>query len=208
MLKINGVQIFCGLLTVTNEKGEIRICTLVATKAHSQFELALKQMKHSLDQYGHAQPTIFYTDNMADKAFLESSFPSLRQGVVPVEKYLHLDPLLVPSHIHVLVRNTTSSIDDAVRTIMAYLVPDEIETIYIGFDAEWNVNVSDRGFVTGRGQTAIIQIAHENVVYILQVCPCHISQGLPDIYYNRSGKCLHKISCHNNSGCFCPTNTS
>lgn len=36
--KVNGVQVF---LTVTNEKGEIWVCNLVASKAHSRFELAL-----------------------------------------------------------------------------------------------------------------------------------------------------------------------
>ncbi|KIK66743.1 hypothetical protein GYMLUDRAFT_69852 [Collybiopsis luxurians FD-317 M1] len=39
--KINGVQVFVALLTVTNEKGEIWLCNLVASKSHSQFELAL-----------------------------------------------------------------------------------------------------------------------------------------------------------------------
>jgi hypothetical protein len=93
------------LLTVTNEKGEIQVCDLVATKAHSQFELALKRMQESLDLYGHSQPTLFYTDNMADKAFLEASFPSLRQNVVPVEKYSHLEPIAIPN-IHVLIKNS------------------------------------------------------------------------------------------------------
>jgi hypothetical protein len=170
ILKINGVQIFCGLLTVTNEKGEIRVCTLVATKAHSQFELALKRMRQSLDQFGHSQPVLFYTDNMSDKTFLESSFPSLRQDVVPVEKYAHLELLSVPPDVRVLVWNTVSSIDDAVRTIMEGIEPDGHNAIYVGFDSEWNVNVSERGFVMGRGQTAIIQIAHEKIVYIFQVC--------------------------------------
>jgi hypothetical protein len=170
ILKINGVQIFCGLLTVTNEKGEIRVCTLVATKAHSQFELALKRMRQSLDQFGHSQPVLFYTDNMSDKTFLESSFPSLHQDVVPVEKYAHLELLSVPPDVRVLVRNTVSSIDDAVRTIMEGIEPDGHNTIYVGFDSEWNVNVSERGFVMGRGQTAIIQIAHQKIVYIFQVC--------------------------------------
>jgi hypothetical protein len=171
-LKINGVQIFCGLLTVTNQKGQIRVCTLVATKSHSQFELALKRMRESLDKYGHIQPTLFYTDNIADKAFLESSFPSLRQNVIPVEKYSHLEPITIPSDIHVLVRNSVSSIDDAVRTIVEHILPEDDNSICVGFDTEWNVNVSERGFVMGRGQTAVIQMAHEKVVYIFQVCLC------------------------------------
>ncbi|KAF8578394.1 hypothetical protein K439DRAFT_1621365 [Ramaria rubella] len=79
IMKVNGIAIFVGLLTVTNEKGEIRVCDLVATKAHSQFELALIRMRELLELYGHKQPTIFYNDNMSDKQFLETSFPSLQQ---------------------------------------------------------------------------------------------------------------------------------
>ncbi|KAJ6494329.1 hypothetical protein C8R45DRAFT_793580, partial [Mycena sanguinolenta] len=91
--KINGDQIFIALLTVTNELGEIRICNLVATKSHSQFELALNRMRESLDRYGDDQPAIFYPDNMANKDFLERCFPSLRDAVVAVQKYPHLDAL-------------------------------------------------------------------------------------------------------------------
>jgi len=90
--KVNGECIFCGLLTVTNQKGEIRSSNLVATKAHSQFCLALNRMRESLQLYGHRQPELFYTDNMADKGFLESSFPSLLENVVPVQKYANLGP--------------------------------------------------------------------------------------------------------------------
>lgn len=42
--KVDGVPVFTALLTVTNEKGEIRVCNLVATKSHSQFELALQRI--------------------------------------------------------------------------------------------------------------------------------------------------------------------
>jgi hypothetical protein len=75
---VDGVQVFTALLTVTNEKGEIRICNLVATKSHSQFELALQEMRKSLELYGHDQPSVFYTDNMVDKEFFKKCFPSLQ----------------------------------------------------------------------------------------------------------------------------------
>src|SRR5688572_3379301 len=102
-----------GLLTVTNQKGEIRICNLVATKSHSQFETALTQMRQSLQLYGHEQPSIFYTDTMSDKAFLEASFPSLRADVVPVEKYRDLEAYILPSDVQVNVRNGDNAINAA-----------------------------------------------------------------------------------------------
>jgi hypothetical protein len=76
-MQVNGEQVFTALLTVTNEKGEIQICVFIATKSHSQFEDTLAQMSTSLKMYRHSQPCLFYTDNMADKYLLESSFSLL-----------------------------------------------------------------------------------------------------------------------------------
>ena len=39
IVTINGVPVFIGLLTVTNEMGEIRVIALVATKAHLNLKL-------------------------------------------------------------------------------------------------------------------------------------------------------------------------
>lgn len=162
-------MIFTGLLTVTNERGEIHVCALVATKSHSQFELALKEMRLSLNLFGHSQPHVFYTDNMADKQFLEASFPSLRQDVVPIEKYSHLDPLVIPTNIMISVKNTSSVIDNTICTILDGLSQDGSSSIVVGFDSEWNVEVSSHGHIVSRGSTAVVQISHGNCVFILQV---------------------------------------
>ncbi|KAF8057979.1 hypothetical protein FPV67DRAFT_1525179 [Lyophyllum atratum] len=169
--KVNGVQVFTALLTVTNEKGEIRICNLVATKAHSQFELALNRMRESLDLYGHDQPVLFYTDNVADKEFLERCFPSLREGVLAVEKYSHLPSFTIPSDVEISVLRTSTEIDDTMRSILQLLPDDDDETgvVVIALDSEWNVETSERGYVTGRGQTAVLQIALGKKIYILQI---------------------------------------
>src|SRR6201996_1547880 len=71
-LKLNGVEIYVGLFSMTNERGELRICDLVATKTHSQIEQHLMQLNRSLSLYGHSQPQIIFTDNMADKPLLQT----------------------------------------------------------------------------------------------------------------------------------------
>ncbi|SRR6266571_1599103 len=48
--------IFNGLWTLINEKGEIKVCNLVAMKAHSPFKLGLNCTQQSLEIYGHPQP--------------------------------------------------------------------------------------------------------------------------------------------------------
>ncbi|KAJ7488604.1 hypothetical protein B0H11DRAFT_2230137 [Mycena galericulata] len=178
--KVNGEQVFIALLTITNEKGEIRVCNLVATKSHSQFELALNRMRESLERYGHDQPEIFYTDNMADKDFLERCFPSLREAVISVEKYAHLPPLEIPSNIATTVLKDARIIDEIFRGILQDLSDDdESQQLVLFLDSEWKVETSDRGYVTGRGATAVLQIEYGNNIYIIQICPIIAGGKLP-----------------------------
>ncbi|KIM48835.1 hypothetical protein M413DRAFT_59520 [Hebeloma cylindrosporum] len=177
-VRVNGEQIFIGTLTVTNEKNQIRVCCFVATKSHSQYELALNRMRESLSLYGHSQPSLFYTDNMLDKKFLEDCFPSLRENVIPVEKYGHLEELKVPPEISIFIKNTRDTINDAMRTILDD-VPQDDGVIVIGLGSEWNVKVNSQGKVLRKGRTAVVQIAYENRIYILQVADMLAEGSLP-----------------------------
>ncbi len=126
-------------------------------------------MRRSLELYGHRQPSIFYTDNMSDKSFLEASFPSLRAGVVPVEKYGELEAYVLPSDVRVNVRSGDNAINAALSTIVDRIPVEEEESdLVIGFDTEWNMSLGDNGRCE-RGVIATIQIAFEKRVEILQV---------------------------------------
>ena len=127
-------------------------------------------MRESLELYGHRQPELFYTDNMADKSFLESSFNSLREAVVPVEKYGNLEPFVLPSDVQIFVRTGDSAINAALSTIIDQVPTDDSSDsdLVVGYDSEWNVTLSDTG-QQKRGEIAIVQIAFEKRVYILQV---------------------------------------
>ena len=167
IFKLNGVEIYVGLFSMTNERGELRICDLVATKAHSQIEQHLMQLNRSLSLYGHSQPQIIFTDNMADKPLLQTCFPELTKDVIPVEKYSHLPPMCLPHDCHVFEYDTASGIDQAIWSIMDNV--DEDTAITVGFDTEWNVNVTNHGHTQRRDITAVIQIAWKNHVYLFQV---------------------------------------
>ncbi|XP_006463078.1 hypothetical protein AGABI2DRAFT_119897 [Agaricus bisporus var. bisporus H97] len=177
--RVNGEQVFTGLLTVTNSLSEIRICNFVATKSHSQFIDALSRMQESLTLYGHKQPTIFYTDNMNDKQLLESTFPSLQNDVVPIENYAHLPAFEIPDDVQVFVKNGVQSINDAISTILSD-VPEDGSELVVGFDSEWNVDVTPQGFVRSSGQTAVVQIAFKKRVYVLQISDMINSGSLPN----------------------------
>ncbi|KAF6764006.1 hypothetical protein DFP72DRAFT_956173 [Ephemerocybe angulata] len=178
--RAEGERVVNGLLSVTNEKGEIRACNLVSTKAHSQFELALTEIRKSLDKYGHKQPELFYTDNMADKAFLEASFPSLRRGVVAVEQFGHLDPFTLPSDVQICVRKEEQAMNAALSTIIEHVpIESSDPDLVLGFDCEWNLAISSNGHHE-RGDIAVVQIAFEQRVYILQISDLIARHRLPE----------------------------
>jgi hypothetical protein len=103
-------------------------------------------MRRSLELYGHRQPSIFYTDNMSDKSFLEASFPSLRADVVYVEKYGELEAYVLPSNVRVNVRSGDNAINAALSTIVDRIPMEEEESdLVIGFDTEWNMSLGDNG---------------------------------------------------------------
>ncbi|KAJ7197452.1 hypothetical protein GGX14DRAFT_574233 [Mycena pura] len=183
VFKVDGVPIFTALLTVTNEKGEILVCVFVATKSHSQFEDALRRLAKDLVVYGHNLPEVFYTDNMVDKAMLEKIFPSLTEAVVPVDKYSHLPPFSTPDFVCVpTVLDSETAINNAMRAILDD-VPEDGQLV-IGFDSEWNVDMTQYGRFGGRSPPAVVQIAYRDSVFILQVGEMLSRQRLPEQLVN------------------------
>ncbi|KAJ7205539.1 hypothetical protein GGX14DRAFT_568874 [Mycena pura] len=183
VFKVDGVPIFTALLTVTNEKGEIRVCVFVATKSHSQFEDALRRLAEDLVVYGHNLPEVFYTDNMVDKAMLEKIFPSLTEAVIPVEKYSHLDPFETPDFVrNPAVLDDESMINNTMRAIL-----DDVPTtghIVIGFDSEWNVDMTQYGRFGGRSPPAVVQVAYKESVFVMRVGEMLTRHRLPEQLVN------------------------
>ncbi|KAF7290249.1 3'-5' exonuclease domain-containing protein [Mycena indigotica] len=183
VFKVDGVPIFTALLTVTNEKGEIVVCVFVATKSHSQFDDALQRLAHDLEFYGHCLPEVFYTDNMVDKAMLERIFLSLLEAVIPVEKYSHLPLFDTPSFVcNPIVLDSETSINNTIQAILED-VPDHGE-IVVGFNSEWNVDMTQYGRFNGNSPPAVIQIAYREAVYILQVGEMLSRASLPNQLVN------------------------
>ena len=107
---------------------------------------------------------------MSDKGFLEKSFPSLRSDVIPVEKYGDLEEYCLPANVEIAVKNEPASINAAMETILDDVPSENPDAqIIVGFDTEWNIEVTVGGRVHEHGQTSIVQIAYRNRVYILQV---------------------------------------
>ncbi|KAF6742765.1 hypothetical protein DFP72DRAFT_1104354 [Ephemerocybe angulata] len=167
--KIRGVEVFNGLLSMTNEFGEIRVCALVPSKSHSQFSIALVEMKKSIETYGLEQPRIIFTDNMADKQMLEDHFPSLKDGVRPVGSR-RLEPLRIPPDVQVSICSSAFEITTAILGLVELLGEEPGATLAVGLDTEWNVDLdARRSGVPDRRTTAIMQLAHGKHIWIFQL---------------------------------------
>ncbi|KAJ7468915.1 hypothetical protein B0H11DRAFT_2436660 [Mycena galericulata] len=117
---------------------------------------------------------------MADKDFLERCFPSLRNAVISVEKYAHLDALEIPNNIQVNTPQNAHAINEIFRAILSDLPDDENGNLVLLLDSEWNVEISDRGYVTGRGATAVLQIAYKDCIHVIQIGQMLAGGKLPE----------------------------
>ena len=155
---------------MTNEFGEIRICDLVPTKAHSQFDIALTRMNHSIHLFGLDPPCVIFTDNLADKPMLERHFPSLKEGVRPVNTHGDLPLLQLPFGCVPKLCRTSTQINSVILSLVDLLSNDDGESLVVGLDTEWDVDLnSRREGVPDRRRTAIMQLAYNNNVWIFQV---------------------------------------
>ncbi|KAF8895791.1 ribonuclease H-like domain-containing protein [Mucidula mucida] len=112
--------------------------------------------------------SISNTDNISDKAMLEGIFKSLLESVTAVEKHSDLPVFSIDAEVTTSVLDSVPAIDNTIHAIMDD-VPDDGGYIVVGFDSEWNVETGPGGRVTGRGSTAVVQIAYDNHIYILLI---------------------------------------
>lgn len=128
-------------------------------------------MHDSIQTYGLPMPQIIFTDNMADKQMLERHFESLKDGVRPFTKHDNLPLLEIPSTVDITLCKSTSQIQSAILTLIDSLSDEDDSTLVVGLDSEWDVDIdARRQGLPDRRQTAILQIAHEDHIWIFQVC--------------------------------------
>jgi hypothetical protein len=162
--KIHGVSVFASLQSTVNEIGECRAMTLTSTKAHDQFMPVLGHIPKSLAMFGHCPTQVVFTDNvLADKRELERIFPELLKDVVPVPEYSTMEPLHLPDDWTIVPLTCTHQVNMRMNIIMNH--HSETKPVITAFDLQFPVDDT-----TGiRGPVALIQMAYEKTVYLIQV---------------------------------------
>lgn len=138
--------------------------TLTSSKAHDQFMPVLAKIPDSLTMFGHVPTEVVFTDNVrADKHELEKIFPSLLKDVIPVPPYSTFEPLKLPECWTVVPLTSTHQVNMRMNIIMSHHT--DIKPVITSFDMQFPVDGS-----TGiRGLVALIQIAYDKTVYLIQV---------------------------------------
>lgn len=178
MCQYKGQPIFKGLVTVTNEFGEIRMQFHVVSDSHEQLEAALESFLKTTDEYGYPPVTIVSTDNPTrDKAFLLNMFPSVcahqqrldeffsRTAVVTSEPGL---PLLSYDASNVVTLSKNAEINRYFTAMRNIVQSTPMKAVAV--DAEWKVELNSQGRPTKSHKVALIQFCylHENGSY--KVC--------------------------------------
>ncbi|KAF5342768.1 hypothetical protein D9758_017029 [Tetrapyrgos nigripes] len=173
MMRLNGVVVFVGLFTVLNEFGQIRYQAFVPTKSLTHIRAGMKAITKSLQEHGHPQPILGFTDNVgADLQTFMECIPSLGKNVTlvdPAGSFPHLPRMQLPSGVSPNLCKTPLEIETACHGILALIDPDTNPTgiVSLGFDMEWEYSTGIGG--TGSKKTAIIQLATPTSVYLLCV---------------------------------------
>jgi hypothetical protein len=164
--KTDGVPAFNALFTMINQYSEIRSMNFTPSKAQDGWAPILTAMLPSLANFGHSPPKIVFMDNIrADKDKLLSIFPSLSAGVIPVQPASTQEPLVLPEDWSSIPLTTTFQVNHRFNIIMNQHTPTT--PVVVAFSVQWPIDAT-----TGKtGRVALIQVAYQKVVYLIQVSP-------------------------------------
>ncbi|EJK69590.1 hypothetical protein THAOC_09135, partial [Thalassiosira oceanica] len=169
LCRYRGKSIFKGLVTATNELGEVRIQFHVYTDSHEQMKSALDAFKKTTASLGLPAVRLFFTDNpKADQKFYQSQLPSLARQQMEFDEQCPQEesPAALPEYdfkslcVRVVDSSNTNSRRDANDVVNALL--EVVKDKRIGLDAEWEIR-KEGGRRAGRGKINTIQIGYRNL---------------------------------------------
>jgi hypothetical protein len=162
--KIYGVSAFTSTQSSVNEYSEVHAMTLTSSKAHKFFMPVLAKIPKSLARFGHPLTEVVFMDNVhADEHDLEKIFPWLRKDIVPVPMHSVLELLTFPPGWSMIFLSSTDQVNMHMNIIMNHYTKDQ--PVVVCFDLKFPVDAA-----TGVcGLVAMIQIAYQKMVYLIQV---------------------------------------
>ena len=166
--RVRGKAVFKGLVTATNEIGEVRIQFHVFTDSHEQMKAALEAFHHTTQSLGQPPVKYFWTDNpTGDKGYFLEQIPSVRTRQDQLDELCNKDNAKsatttssrLPSYDYDSIDvNLISSKTECNQKLNAMKILMRDDTI--GLDVEWNVNRDRYGNQTSSSKIMTIQISY------------------------------------------------
>lgn len=155
--------------TAVNELGQIRMQVLAPTKHNAHCTASLIKLQESLAFHGHSPVTLLTVDNpKADAAWAQSVVPSLQQHVTPIGAPNESGLPLASVPVEVLVTKSVTDMEQWCHCRLLAWERSGKKEMHCGLDTEHTPGFGQQA----RGKTALIQLAFEDQVIILQVCYC------------------------------------
>jgi hypothetical protein len=171
LCRYKGKPVFKGLVTATNEIGEIRIQFHIVTDGHEQMVHAIRSFHETIVAYGQPHTKLVFSDKPAeDFAFFCNGLPgvmafqreldSMQTNAVSVEcaepvARCALNPQDVP-----FLRNSTD-INIKMSALLDHLKDLPIARRVVALDCEWQYGSKLQYPPKGRDKIALIQLAYE-----------------------------------------------
>ena len=159
-------QVFKGLVTATNEYGEIRIQFYVVTDGHDQMESAIQAFLATTNAYGQRPLDLIFSDNpAADDEWFKSQIPSIQASQDRLDEATSTenasnadaDPIDLS---HVTVSRGATAINSSSAAIQSLI--GNGSSVAISIDAEWRVLKNAHGYITGPDKMAVIIAAYSD----------------------------------------------
>jgi len=172
LCQYHGENLFKGLITATNEFGEIRLQFHVVTDDHEQFLPAFSAFFKTIQEYGQPEVKLLSTDNVAgDRNFYLEILPSLRRSQTRVDALAATaetedeNENRLPNCVYDKDNVTTLGGQDIVTAI--HDLNNDLNSRptgkhVIGLDAEWNVEMGAHGFPKSVGRVALLILVYQD----------------------------------------------
>ena len=155
------IQVFKGLVTATNEHGEIRIQFYVVTDGHDQMESAIQAFLATTNAYGQRPLDLIFSDNpAADDEWFKSQIPSIQLDEATFTENASnadADPIDLS---HVTVSRGATAVNSSSAAIQSLI--GNGSSVAISIDAEWRVLKNAHGYIIGPDKMAVIIAAYSD----------------------------------------------
>ena len=202
LCRFKGKSVFKGLVTATNELGEIRMQFHIVTDGHDQMLNALKDFRDAVAQHGLDLPELLFTDKpKEDYDFFSKQLPSLVETEQKFGQAMRTVnfPTGIPSCDieleDIQYAETVEQIDTVIYTLIDHLKAKPANKRVLGLDEEHECGSKIKFPPKGRDRIALIQLAYEhqpgNIRAILLKChqltelPSSLRElfSIPDLLY-------------------------